>query len=125
MKDDRGQIFVEAVLSMIILVTLFFAIFEIALLLRDAVYIERVARETAREAAITADTNAGEAKGRYLSDLYFRGKNVSIKTKVDGDVIVVRTSVRHAFFGDFTSRLFNGGGIELGGSAIYPWHDNY
>lgn len=124
MKNDKGQIFVEAVLSMIVLLVLFFAIFEIALLLRDAVYVNRIARETAREAAITADISAGEAKGRYLSDLYFKGKNVNITTKIDGNVVVVRVKMRHVFFGDFTKRLFNGGGVDIGGEAIYPWHDN-
>lgn len=123
MKDERGQIFVEVVLSMLVLIVLFFAVFETALLFRDAVYIERVARETAREAALSGNPAAGEAKGRTLAAMYFGNRPARINVQVDGTNVVVRTSVVHPVFGDFTRRLFGQGGIELGAQAIYPWHD--
>lgn len=123
MRDERGQIFVEAVLSMLVLLVLFFAIFETALIFRDAVYIERVAREAAREVALSGNKDSGYAKGKAVATMYFGARPVQIDVKIESTNVIVKVSVVHPVFGDFTKRLFGQGGVQLGAQAIYPWHD--
>lgn len=112
---------------MLILMILFFAVFETAVLIRDDMYLQRVAREAAREAALTGNLYAGYAKGRDMAAMYFSGKNVTISLDQRGSgrnaVVVARAEMFRPFLGGYTERLFGERGIKLGSVATYAWHD--
>lgn len=122
-REEKGKVFVETVLVMLILIILFFAIFETAILIRDDMYIQRIAREAAREAALTGDVSIGYLKGLDAGKMYFPGREIRLELKVDGEVVIVRAYVEHLFLGKYSIDFFGEGGMTLGSRAMYKWQD--
>jgi len=126
-KDCRGQILMETVIAMLVLLVLFFAIFESAYLIRDDLYLQRVAREAAREAVLTGSVAAGYAKGRDVAAMYFPGRNVALELREQGSgrehVVIARATVMHKFLGQYAVKLFGSEGMRLGARAVYGFWD--
>lgn len=126
-RDTRGQILMETVIAMLVLLVLFFAIFESAYLIRDDLNLQRVAREAAREAVLTGSVTAGYAKGRDVAAMYFPGRNVTLELREQGygreHVVFVRATVEHKFLGQFSVRILGSEGMRLGARAVYGWWD--
>ena len=125
---DRGSILVETVLSALVLVVLMFAVIEVAWLLRDNVYLQRVAREAAREAVLTGDLNAGYAKGRAVSEMYFGSPgavSLRLETGREGQAryMVAHALYPHRFFGWFSKKMLGGREMILSARAIFGWYD--
>jgi TadE-like protein len=88
--DDRGQAVVELALVLPLVVMFALGALQVALVARDQLAIEYVAREAARAAAVSADPGgAAGAAARRVTDL----APIDVSVSIAGDV--VRVSVRY------------------------------
>ncbi|AOQ23116.1 hypothetical protein MTAT_29680 [Moorella thermoacetica] len=71
LTTEKGSVLIELVFSVVLLTVFFFAIAGTISLVRDYVYLHRIAREAAREAVLTGDTAAGYMKAEDLAKMYF------------------------------------------------------
>jgi len=128
LKEEKGSILVETVLSALVLVVLMFAVVEVAWLLRDNVYLQRVAREAAREAALVGDLGAGYARGKAASEMYF-GDPEAVGLRLDAvksgreRYVVAQVFYSHRFFGWFSKQMLGGKEVIMSGRAVFGWYD--
>ncbi|MGQ9498553.1 MAG: TadE/TadG family type IV pilus assembly protein [Desulfotomaculales bacterium] len=123
---ERGSIMVETALAFVVLLFFTLVCVDLAYLIADKVHLQRVAREAAREAAITNDVGAGKSKGMDLAGMYF-GKNahkvmLDVQDKKEGNArfFTATAGYRHKVFGgDFLGWE----GVSLGAKATFGWWD--
>ena len=126
LRNQKGSIMFEMVVSMLILVGFFFSCIEVFSVVKDRIYIQKIAREGAREASLTGKLEPGQGKAQDCARQYFNSKNVHISvekiTNNNGDINVACYVTRpHQPF-SFLNQ--NGMGvINLEAQAIYPWWD--
>ena len=102
-RDDRGQAVVELALVLPLVVLFVLGALQVALVARDQLAIEYVAREAARDAAVSADPGgAATAAARRVANL----TPIDVSVSVAGDVVRVRV------------RYVNATDVALVGAAI-------
>lgn len=128
-EREKGSILVELVMACLVLMVFFFACVEIAWLIRDDVYLQRVVRDAAREAVLTGNLGAGYTKAVDVARMYF-GRysgdvNVSLKRHDSGQShsVVCTATYPHRFFGWFSKNALGGKGVTLSARAVFGWWD--
>lgn len=117
-RNEEGSVMVEAALCFILLVMLVLISVEILSLIRLEIYSNRIAREGAREAALTGNISAGTSKARALSQQYLGGKaQVSINN--DDNIVVCNVNCKTTVF-----KYIHSGEMNISAKAIYPWQDS-
>lgn len=124
---EKGTVLIELVMSCLILMVFFFACVEVIWMVRDNVYLHRVAREAAREAAITGDINEGYAKAHDVAGMYFGNQNVGVSLErhdaYRSHTVVCLATYQHKFFGNFSKEALGGKGVTFSARAVYGWKD--
>ena len=69
-KDENGSFMVEAILSFMLFIIIFMAVFEVLLLVEKKLYVEKLSREIGYEAAITSTDEANEVKGLFAHQYF-------------------------------------------------------
>lgn len=114
---------VETVLSCLILIIFFFGFLEFFQIIRGDIYVQKIAREAAREVAITGSIEAGREKSREIAEQYFKEKNaVKIDLRKDDSAVICQTEYKHKLFKIF-SREGYGKEVTLHGEAIFAYWD--
>lgn len=122
LRSNKGTIMVELVASCLILVVFFCAVSDVFCLIRDQIYIQRVVRDGAREAAILGDTSMGKEKARDRAMQYFGSKDslrhLEIQEKTEGNItfVVCQAEYPHRFY-------FSRKEMGLNAQATYGWWD--
>ena len=102
--DDRGQAVVELALVLPLIVLFVLGALQVALVARDQLAVEYIAREAARAAAVSADPGgAASAAARRVANL----APIDVAVSVSGDVVRVRV------------RFVNATDVALVGAAIH------
>lgn len=126
LKSQKGSILVELVFVCIFLTMFMLATIEVINIFRANIYIQKIAREGAREAAITNNIEAGKRMADDASQQYFVSSQPSVNlytNQVSGKAANVVCDVSYNYKPFY---LFNNngiGGIELDAKAVYPWWD--
>lgn len=126
LKSQKGSILVELVLVCFLLTTLMLGTIEIINIIRAEIYIHKIAREGAREAAIWNDTEAGKRMATDASQQYFVSSQPSVNlytNQVSGKAANVICDVSYNYKPFYFFNNNGLGGIELDAKAIYPWWD--
>jgi Flp pilus assembly protein TadG len=127
-KSERGQALVELAFCLIILILFFYAFFETVYLIRDVVYVNRIAREGAREATLTGSLGAGKAKAEDCTLQYFSSINGTViildtsSSSGSIDNVICTVSHEHRPFEKLTEKGI-GRVVNLNAEAVYPWWD--
>lgn len=125
-KSQKGSILVELVFVCILLSMFALGTIEVINIIRADIYIKKIAREGAREAAITSSTEAGKRMAEDAAGQYFVSSKPAIAiytNQVAGKTanVVCNVSYNHKHFYFLNN---NGlGGMELDAKAVYPWWD--
>jgi len=121
-KSNRGSLLVETLCACLVLTIIFAGLTEIVLLMQDQIGVIRVAREGARETALTGSIEAGEEKARQVASLYLKTPvEVTITVVNAGDldnVVCNVTTVHRPLF-----NILRGGGVVLHEEAIFHFKD--
>jgi len=126
LKSQKGSILVELVFVCIFLTMFMLATIEVINIFRANIYIQKVAREGAREAAMTNDTQAGKRMATDVSQQYFVSSKPSIVVYTNQAAGKEANVVCDVSYNYKPFYLFNNngiGGIELDAKAVYPWWD--
>lgn len=121
-KSEKGSVMIELVFTCLILVVLMLCAVEVINIVRADIYIHKIAREGAREAAITNSLENGNKMAEDCARQYFTSSKPSINSYVSKNKNVVYDvfySYRHFSFLNKTGY----GGVDLNARAIYPWWD--
>ena len=114
--DERGQAVVELALVLPLVVLFVVAALQVAVVARDQLAIEYVAREAARAAAVSADpAGAATAAAQRVTDL----GPLQVSVSVAGDVVRVR--VRHVNATDVALIGAAIGDVTLEATATMAW----
>jgi Flp pilus assembly protein TadG len=125
-KSQRGSILVELVFVCVFLMMFMLGTIEVINIIRADIYIQKIAREGAREAAISGDTEAGRRMAEDAAQQYFGSSQPTVllyTNQSTGDIanVVCDVSYDYKFFFFLNN---NGlGGRSLDAKAIYPWWD--
>lgn len=123
-RDERGSVLVELVFSALVLVVFFFAVAGTAMMVRDYVHLQRVAREAAREAAMLGDVSAGYRKGTDLAGMYFPRGGVSLRLErrdaYRSHSVTAVASYPHRVFGGGVLGMPE---VRLSAQATFGWWD--
>jgi len=124
LKSQNGTVMIETVLSCLLLIVFFFGFIELFHVIQSDIYVQRIAREGAREASLTGDTAIGRAKAEELVRQYFGTANAArIDMEVTQDSAVICTATYK--YKPFKMLSQNGYKREviLNGQAVFPWWD--
>ena len=69
-KDEKGSFIIEAVLSFMLFIIIFMAVFEVFLMVEKKLYVEKLSREIGYEAAITSVDEANDIKGLFAHQYF-------------------------------------------------------
>jgi Flp pilus assembly protein TadG len=128
LKSQKGSILVELVVISMLLVMFVLGTIEVFNIVRADIYLHKIVREGAREAALTGSTGAGEAMADDVAKQYFVSSNVVIPPiyhgySAEGDTANVVCEASY-FYKHFSFLNKKGVGVtELNAKAIYPWWD--
>lgn len=126
LKSQRGSILVELVFVCMLLVIFMLGTIEVINLIRADIYLEKIAREGAREAAITNSILIGKLMAEDNAGQYFASSQPVIALYTNDTAgktanVVCDVSYHYKYL-YFLNK--NGiGGTELNAKAIYPWWD--
>lgn len=126
---ERGSVLVELVMACLVLMVFFFACVEVAWLIRDDVYLQRVARDAAREAVLAGSLDAGYAKAADRARMYFGGNAGDVRVSLErhdsyrSHSVVCTATYPHRFFGWFSKNALGGKGVTLSARAVFGWWD--
>lgn len=125
LKSQRGSILIELVFVCILLMTFVLGTIEVINIFRANIYIQKIAREGAREAAITNDIEAGKRMATDIAQQYFSSKpSITLHTnQVTGETANVVCNVSHNYKCFFFLNQNGLGGMNLNAKAVYPWWD--
>lgn len=127
-RPQKGSILVETAAAFIILTLFFFGIIEMFGLVRDGILLNRIAREAAREAAITGNDGAGYAKAADMARLYFGryAGAVGVEfTHYDGyqrHSITCKVTYPHKILNVLRGAMGRGE-VNLSAKAVFGWYD--
>jgi len=122
MQSQKGQIIYEAALSSLLLIILLLAFMELFSLTVNIIDAHKIAREGAREAALSGDINSGQKKATEYSKQYFKeGAKVSVYTNSSGgekiNVVCVVTKPYKPI------KFLDGIEVNVDARAVYPFQD--
>lgn len=126
---QKGSILVELAAACVLLMAFFFASIETVFLIRDSMYLHRLARDAAREAVITGSIAAGERKGRDLANMYFgqKGSKVHLEFRrysgYGTQSVTCVASYPHQVFGERAGWMLGEWEVNLVARATFGWHD--
>jgi len=126
---QRGSVLVELAAACMLLLAFFFASIETMFLVRDSIYLHRLVRDAAREAAITGSVTAGEQKARDLAAMYFgrNGSRVRVEFFLYAESqkrsVTCVATYPHRVFGEYSARVLGGWEVNLGAHATFGWYD--
>lgn len=115
-RDDRGQAVVELALVLPLVVVFVVAVLQVAVVARDQLAIEYVAREAARAAAVSADpSGAASAAAHRVTTL----SPIEVSVSVSGEMVRVR--VRYVNVTDVALVGAAIGDMTLEATATMAW----
>lgn len=123
MRNQRGSIMLETVFACILLTMIFAGMTEVFLTVRDQISIIRIAREGAREAALSGSLSAGESRAREVASINLNKSPVidikaeTLPTGVQN--VICKVSYEHTPFID----ILDLGGWTLNAEACYHFKD--
>lgn len=121
-KSEKGSIMIELVFTCLILVVLMLCAVEVINIIRADIYIYKIAREGAREAAITKDLDAGDNMAQDCIRQYFATTKPSVHSYINKDKnVIYEIFYSHKHFSFLNKTGY--GGVDLNARAIYPWGD--
>lgn len=126
LKSQKGSILVELVFVCIFLTMFMLATIEVINIFRANIYIQKIAREGAREAAITNNIEAGKRMADDAAQQYFVSSEPSIVLYTNQAAGKAANVVCNVSYDYKPFYIFNNkgiGGIELDAKAVYPWWD--
>lgn len=129
LKSQKGSILVELVMVCMVLCTITLGMCDIFNLIRADIYLHKVVREGAREAAITESVGSGKNMADDVANQYFRSHKPEVPEPYHSnyDSEGKPTNVVCEAFYNYKHFSFLGkggiGGTELNARAIYPWWD--
>lgn len=124
--DEKGTILIELVVSCLVLLMFFYVCTETFFLVRDKMLLERIARDGAREAALTGDTGTGREKAHDRARQFFgkRASEVTVelerKERNGAEVVICTVGYGHPVFGNLGLSI---GEVRLGARAVFSWKD--
>jgi hypothetical protein len=124
----KGSILVETAAAFIILTLFFFGMIEMFGLVRDSILLNRIAREAAREVAITGSDAAGLARATDLASQYFGryGGSVHVEfTHYDGyqrHSVTCKVTYPHKVLNVLRNAMGRGE-VDLSAKAVFGWYD--
>ncbi len=118
-KSEKGSIMIELVFTCLILVVLMLCAVEVINIVRADIYIHKVAREGAREAAITNNLDAGRNMAEDCIQQYFATNKPTVHPYPNNNNIVFEVFYSHKHFSFLNKTGY--GGVDLNARAIYPW----
>lgn len=106
-----------------LLTTFMLATIEVINIIRAEIYIHKIAREGAREAALTSNVGAGKQMADDATNQYFvSSKPTTTVYKSQGEANVI-CEVSYNYKPFYFLNNSGLGGIELNARAVYPWWD--
>lgn len=125
-RSEKGSIMLETVAICMVLVICLMGFLEIFTIITTSLHIQKVAREGAREAAITADKETGKRKALDVAEQCLKTEKPQIDlytSTLNGQEANVTCSVTvdYKYLKHITPKGV--GGSTLHAEAIYPWHD--
>lgn len=116
-RSQRGSMIVEMAMACMVLVLLFLMFMETFFLVQGKIYVVKIAREGAREAAMTSDIEMGRTAAiNYAGQILKKPVQIDISDK-NNTVTCDVTYTHHV-----CQYLANGGlSYDLSSRAIYPW----
>lgn len=120
--SEKGSIMIELVFTCFILVVLMLCAVEVINIIRADIYIHKIAREGAREAAIANDLDAGNKMAQDCIRQYFATTKPSVNSYVNKNKnVVFEVFYSYKHFSFLNKKGY--GGVDLNARAIYPWWD--
>jgi len=130
MRNQKGSVMVETVFACMILLLIFAGMTEIVFLVRDEIGVIRVAREGAREAALSGNLSAGTARAYEVAAMTLLSRpRVEMTTEAAGgatDVICRASYAHYPFFSRLKLPLIGDvtwGVVNLSEEARYHFRD--
>lgn len=120
---------VETVLSCLLLLVFFFACVGVWQMVRDKLYLERIARDGAREAVMVGSLDAGRAKAEDRARQFFgsrwREVQIDLTRRDEHRLHYVTCTARFTrpLVGPAAGKLLGVGEVTLGGKAVFGWKD--
>lgn len=125
-KSEKGTVLIELVASCLVLIVFFFACAETWFLVRDKLYLQRIARDGAREAVIVGgSTSSGEDKARDDARQFFGSRASKVNIQMDRydssrfHSVTCSVSYPHPVFGN----LISSREVNLSARAVFGWRD--
>lgn len=129
LKSQKGSILVELVVISMLLVMFVLGTIEVFNIVRADIYLHKIVREGAREAALTGNTGAGDGMARNIKNQYFASSSDIVLSPIyfgqsaKGETANVVCEASY-FYKHFSFLNKKGVGVtELNAKAIYPWWD--
>lgn len=122
MRSQKGQIIYEAAISSLILIILVLGLIEILLLTFTIIDVHKIAREGAREAALTGSIVSGQQKAEDCSQQYFNGDAAALvyTNTVGGEKVNVVCAVTKPYR---PVKFLDGLEVNINAEAVYPFQD--
>lgn len=124
LKSEKGTVLIELVVSCLVLIAFFYVCMGTFFLIRDKMYLERVVRDGAREAAITGDLVKGKEKAEDRATQFFGSNSSAVTVSMDqeerngAEVVTCTASYMHPLFGGRSI-----GEVKLNARAVFCWKD--
>ncbi len=125
-RSEKGTVLIELVASCLVLMVFFFACAETWFLVRDKLYLQRIARDGAREAVIVGGSiGAGRDKAEDDARQFFGSRASKVNIDMDRHdsyrfhSVTCSVSYPHPVFGN----LVSGGEVNLNARATFGWKD--
>lgn len=123
-KSEKGTVLIELVISCLVLIIFFYVCAGTWFLIRDKVYLHKVARNGAREAVIIGgDVEAGRNKAYNAAQQFFGSQALKVDISIDRydsykfHSVTCSVSYRHPVFGNL------GREVDLHDRATFGWQD--
>lgn len=112
----------EAALSSLLLIILLLGFIELFMLSATIIDTHKIAREGAREAALTGSIESGQAKAEDCVNQYFRGQAVALvyTNSVGGKDVNVVCTVSKPYK---PVKFLDGVEVDINAEAVYPFQD--
>lgn len=125
-RSEKGTVLIELVASCLVLTVFFFACAETWFLVRDKLYLQRIAREGAREAVIVGgDEGTGRDKAEDDARQFFGSRASKVNISMDRydsyrfHSVTCSVSYPHPVFGKYLGVWE----VNLNARATYGWKD--
>lgn len=117
---------VETALFCMLLIMFLLVFIETFYVIQSKIYIQRIARETVREAAINYQGQGmtiAENKAYTLAVQFLKTNDINVELNQSGDIVACHITYQYPLFTKLKDHGY-GGGIILNGKAVFPLRVN-